>query len=358
MSQKTILVVDDTEENIDILVNMLTGYDIAVALDGEGALEIANSEEIDLILLDVMMPVMDGYEVCKRLKESEKTRDIPVIFLSAKIEIEDEIKGLELGAVDYISKPFSPPRVKERIKNHLLLKEAKDCLRDQNEYLEAEIRRRTKEIEATEDATISVMASLAETRDSDTGNHIVRTSEYVFLLSRYLSKNPKYSDKLDEKSLEMMYKSAPLHDIGKIGIPDHILLKPGKLEPDEFEKMKEHCKIGYDAIVTAEKKLKEIKVSFLSFAKQIALSHHEKWDGSGYPQGLKGEEIPLCARIMAVADVYDALISERVYKKGMPHEKAVEIIQKDSGTHFDPSVVEAFLALEKEFAAIAKEYSN
>ncbi len=358
MSGKTILIVDDTEENVDILVDLLGEYDLAVALDGVRALEIASQESVDLILLDVMMPEMDGYEVCRILKSQQKTKEIPVIFLTAKIEVEDEIKGLELGAVDYIAKPFSPPIIKERVKNHLLLKSAKDCLRNQNEYLETEVKKRTQEIVAIENATINAMASLAETRDNDTGNHIVRTKNYVGLLARHLSKNPKFSERLDERSLEMICKSAPLHDIGKIGIPDHILLKPGKLEADEFETMKTHSKIGHDAIVSAEKNLENIQVSFLSFARQIALSHHEKWDGSGYPEGLKGEDIPLCARIMAVADVYDALISERVYKKGMPHEQAVEIIKKDSGTHFDPDVVEAFVLLEQEFKTIAMRYAN
>lgn len=354
----TILVVDDTEANIDILVDLLGEYDIVVALDGESAIQIANEESIDMILLDIMMPGMDGYEVCRILKQNEKTKDIPIIFLTAKTEVMDEAMGLELGAVDYISKPFSPPIILHRVRNHLLLKHAQDTLKHKNGYLEDEVKRRTKQVTAVQDVMIVAMASLAETRDNETGDHIRRTQCYVRVLAEYLKKTPKYSEVIDDRTVEMLYKTAPLHDIGKIGIPDHILLKPGKLDEAEFEIMKTHATLGYDAICRAERCMTDIEDSFLQFAREIAYGHHEKWDGSGYPQGLAGEEIPLSARIMAVADVYDALISNRVYKAGMPHEKAAMIILEGRGGHFDPEIVDAFDALQSAFRDIAARHSG
>ncbi len=358
MTDKTILVVDDTEANVDILVDLLSEYDVVVALNGKRAIDIALNESVDIILLDIMMPEMDGYEVCRILKTYQKTKDIPIIFLTAKIGVEDEMAGLELGAVDYITKPFSPPIVKERIKNHLLLKEAKDYLKDKNEYLENEIKKRTEEIVAIQNAAISIMTSLAETRDNDTGNHIVRTSHYVHILAKHLSKNPKFSAQLTESSIELITKSAPLHDVGKIGIPDHILLKKGKLSDEEFKIMKTHVEIGYKAILSAEKNIGKVGSSFLSFAKQITLHHHEKYNGTGYPHALKGDEIPLSARIMALADVYDALISTRVYKKSIPHKDAVEMIKRERSSHFDPDITDAFSALEEEFEKVAQQYAN
>ncbi|MCK9199602.1 MAG: two-component system response regulator [Gallionella sp.] len=355
----TVLVVDDTPDNLSLMSGLLKDdYKVKVASNGEKALKIAASENPpDLILLDIMMPGMDGYEVCTRLKADATTRDIPVIFLTAKAEIEDEKHGLELGAVDYITKPISPPIVLARVKTHLTLKASADFLRDKNEFLEAEVARRTAEVAAIQDVTILAMASLAETRDSDTGNHIRRTQFYVKVLAEKLRNHPRFDHFLSDRNITMLFKSAPLHDIGKVGIPDRILLKPGKFEPEEFEIMKTHTTLGRDAIAQAEKDL-GTNVEFLRMAKEIALSHQEKWDGSGYPDELSGDDIPISARLMALADVYDALISRRVYKEGMTHEKAVEIIKAGKARHFDPDIVDAFLELQDEFRAIAAKYAD
>ena len=259
--------------------------------------------------------------------------------------------------MDYITKPISPPIVLARVKNHLALKAHADFLRDKNEFLETEVDKRTSEVVAIQDVTILAMASLAETRDSDTGNHIRRTQLYVKALAKYLATQQKFAALLTDSYIQMLFKSAPLHDIGKVGIPDRILLKPGRLTPEEFEVMKLHTTLGHDAIEQAEKQL-GMQVGFLSMAKDIALSHQEKWDGSGYPHGLKGEAIPFSARLMAVADVYDALISRRVYKEGMPHASAVKIIQEGRASHFDPDVADAFMALQDEFQAIALKFAD
>ena len=355
----TILVVDDTPDNLALMGNLLkSDYKVKVANSGERALKIAASDNLpDLILLDVMMPGMDGYEVCQLLKSNPVTRHIPVIFLTGKTAVEDERRGLELGAVDYLAKPISPPIVLARVKIHLELKAYADFLRDKNDFLEREVSRRTEEVMAIQDVTILAMASMAETRDSDTGNHIRRTQFYVKALAESLSTHPRFAGTLTDHYIQMLFKSAPLHDIGKVGIPDRILLKPGRFEPEEFEIMKTHTTLGRDAIEHAEKQL-GMKVKFLSMAKEIAYSHQEKWDGSGYPQGLAGEAIPLSARIMALADVYDAMISRRVYKPGMPHHKAAGIIIEGRGTHFDPDIVDAFIGLQEKFQAIADRFSD
>lgn len=357
--KSTILVVDDTPDNLTLVSNLLKkDYRVRVAISGEKALKIALSETPpDLILLDVMMPVMDGYEVCQQLRQHQLTAHIPIIFLTAKSEVEDERKGLSLGASDYITKPISPPILEARVRTHLVAKAHADFLTDKTAYLENEVARRTRELTAIQDVTIQAMASLAETRDSDTGNHIRRTQFYVKALAGKLQAHPRFSAYLTPATIEMIFKSAPLHDIGKVGIPDRILLKPGRFEPEEFEIMKTHTTLGRDAIQAAENSL-GLKVDFLSLAKEIAYGHQEKWDGTGYPQGLVGEAIPVAARIMAVADVYDALISRRVYKDSMPHDKAMAIIREGRGNHFDPDMVDAFLAIEEEIKAIAARYAD
>jgi putative two-component system response regulator len=302
-----------------------------------------------------MMPEMSGYEACRKIKGNLATQHIPIIFLTARTGTEDERLGLELGAVDFIAKPINPPIVLARVATHLQLKSVADFLRDQNSFLEQEVQRRGRELAAIQDVTVLVMASLAETRDSDTGNHIRRTQFYVRTLAEQLCRNPRFSSQLDERTVELLFKSAPLHDIGKVGIPDRILLKPGRYTPEEFEIMKTHTTLGRDAIAKAEQQL-GLEVDFLRLAKEIAYSHQEKWDGSGYPQGLKGEQIPLSARLMALADVYDALISRRPYKDPMSHEKAAAIIHEGRGTHFDPDVVDVFAAVEHQFQEIAAHF--
>ena len=287
--KSTVLVVDDMPDNLSLVSSLLRDdYIVRVANNGETALRIATSDyPPDLILLDIMMPGMDGYEVCQRLKADPRSRDICVIFLTVKSEVDDERKGFKLGAVDYITKPISQPILQERIKTHLALKASADFLRDKNQYLELEVARRTQEVVAIQDVTILAMASLAETRDIDTGNHIQRTQHYVKVLAERLRFHPRFKHYINDTSIAMLFRSAPLHDIGNVGIPDRILLKPGHLEPHEFEIMKRHTTLGRDAIEHAEKSL-GVEVVFLHTAKEIALSHQEKWDGSGYPQGLRG----------------------------------------------------------------------
>ncbi len=350
LSSCTVMIVDDTETNIDILVEALgSDFDLRVAMDGETALEAIADETPDLILLDIMMPGMDGYEVCRSLKASPETRDIPIVFLTAMSEEQDEARGLALGAVDYITKPFSPALVKARVRNQLELKRYRD-------HLEDLVRERTRQLVLTQDATIQSMGTLAEYRDPETGGHIRRTQRYVRILAEHLKNQPKFQDRLNDDAIELLVKSAPLHDIGKVGVRDNILLKPGELTEEEFEEMKRHTTYGRDAILASERLLGED--SFLSVAREIAYTHQEKWDGSGYPRGLKGEEIPLFGRLMAVADVYDALISKRVYKPPYPHDTAVAMILEERGSHFDPDIVDAFLELSEAFRKIALEHAD
>ncbi|BCL69883.1 putative CheY-like fused with Metal-dependent phosphohydrolase [Vibrio nigripulchritudo MADA3029] len=356
--KKTILIVDDTAENRTLITGLLKDdYRVLAAVSGMQALELCERFNPDMVLLDIMMPVMDGYEVCYKLKKNPKTESIPVIFLTAKSQIEDEQKGFDVGAVDYILKPISPPILLARVQTHLKLKFAMESLKEHNDVLEQRVKERTEELELLQDATILAMASLAETRDNDTGNHIRRTQKYVKILAETMAESPKYASKLDSETIEALYKSAPLHDIGKVGIPDNILLKPGKLTDEEFDIMKGHSKLGGDTIDAVEKTL-GVTCAFLQHAKDIAYYHQEKWDGSGYPDHLVGEDIPLSARLMAVADVYDALISSRCYKPPFPHSKAVEIIESSSGSHFDPDVVEAFRRVEQTFDEIAHRFAD
>ena len=355
----TVLVVDDTAANLILISDLLqTHCKVKVASSGLRALKIAFSElPPDLILLDIMMPDMDGYEVCRQLKANPATRDIPVIFLTAKTDTSDEQLGFELGAVDYITKPISPPIALARVKANLTLKASSDFLKDKNVFLEQEVARRTAEVRDIQDVTILTMASLAETRDNETGNHIIRTQHYVKLLAQKLQKHPRFTHYLDDAMVDLLFKSAPLHDIGKIGIPDSVLLKPGKLTPEEFEVMKTHTTLGKLAIESAETRLGK-HVPFLRCAKEIAYSHQEKWDGSGYPEGLAGDAIPVSARLMAIADVYDALISRRVYKPPFSHEAAMAIILEGRGVHFDPDVTDAFSQVHLACKEIAQRHAN
>lgn len=346
----TILIIDDTEENIDVLVDLLCqDYKLLVALDGQRGLELAEMNKPDLILLDVMMPGINGYEVCKILQSKEEMKHIPIIFLTALSDDKDEAFGISIGAMDYIRKPFNPVIVYSRIKNYIMVKNYQN-------KLEQMVLDRTEQVERTKDTIIKSMGVMAEFRDPETGAHIKRTQHYLLELSNYLKSNKNYSDYLTEKTIEAMFKSAPLHDVGKVGVPDHILLKPGPLTDEEFTIMKEHALYGKMAIDKIREDLPN--EYFIDFAHDIAYTHHEKWDGSGYPEGLKGNEIPISGRIMALADVYDALISERVYKPAFSHEEAKLIIVKGRGQHFDPNVVDAFLALEDRFIDIAKHYND
>ncbi|GKT19127.1 two-component system response regulator [Acidovorax sp. SUPP2522] len=355
----TVLVVDDTPDNLTLMGTLLRDhYHVKVANQGEKALRIAQSAPPpDLILLDIMMPGIDGYEVCRQLKAHPQSRDIPIIFLTARSTSDDERTGLAAGAVDYITKPISPPILLARVHTHLALKATADFLRDKSAYLEREVAMRTLEVQAIQDVTIMAMTSLAETRDNETGNHIRRTQLYVKALAEHLRTHPRFEQALTERMIELLYKSAPLHDIGKIGIPDRILLKPGKLTVEEFEVMKTHTTLGRNAIEDAERRL-GMRVAFLSVSKEIAYSHQEKWDGTGYPEGLAGDAIPVSARLMAVADVYDALISKRIYKPAYSHEQACATIVRGRGAHFDPDMVDAFVELADDFRDIAVKYPD
>ncbi len=358
-SSPTLLIVDDSSENLHVLSELLrTDYRVLAATSGEACLEVANRElKPDLILLDVMMPGMDGYAVLARLRENPHTQDIPVIFLTALADAGDEEHGLQLGAADYITKPIVPAIVQARVHTQLQAKLARDWLKNQNEALEAEVSHRMAENNLTQQVSIRALAHLAEIRDPETGNHILRTQSYVLHLARIVRTHPKFAATLTDHYIDLLGRSAPLHDIGKVGIPDHILLKPGKLTAEEWTVMKTHAQLGSKAIEHAERDIKT-PLAFLSLAKEIAHWHHEKWDGSGYPDGLAGDDIPISARFMAIADVFDALISVRAYKAAMTYAEAREIIASGRGKHFDPEMTDAFLADFAEFKAIAERYRD
>jgi putative two-component system response regulator len=281
-------------------------------------------------------------------------------------ESEDETRGFECGAVDYITKPISPMVVKARVRTHLQLRQAREELQVYNRELESKVEQRTQDVQRVQDVTIRALASLAETRDNETGNHVRRTQHYVRLLAERLRDHPRFAADLNDTTIALLFKSAPLHDVGKVGIPDAILLKPGRLDGEEFTIMKTHAELGRKALLAATLDENGQRIipddneagSFLRYACDIAGSHHEKWDGSGYPEGLKGEDIPLSARLMAVADVYDALICKRVYKPAFPHEEAVDIIVKGRGSHFDPDICDAFIEAGEAFQAIAQRFSD
>ncbi len=311
----------------------------------------------DLILLDVVMPDCSGYDIIKELKNDDILSEIPVIFLTARNDEQDETMGLELGAVDYITKPFQQSVLLARIQNHLFMKDAKDFLKSQSKFLEAEVERRVQEIKKVQELVIYMTTSLTETRDNETGNHIKRTQEYTKLLAQKLKTHEKFRHLLDDKMIEMIHQAAPLHDLGKIGIPDCILLKPGRLTPEEFDVIKKHTILGKQVVERAEK-MAGMSFEFMTVVKDIVYSHHEKWDGSGYPEGLKGDEIPLAARLMALADVFDALSTKRVYKDAYPIDVVIEEILKGKGTHFDPDVVDAFLSIKESFISICRSFSD
>ncbi|MCP5407468.1 MAG: two-component system response regulator [Chromatiaceae bacterium] len=359
MKNATVLVVDDEPATLAAMSKILAPhYTVRAANSGARALQIAGTEpRPDLILLDVMMPGMDGYMVLSRLLETPSTNDIPVIFVTAMEAAEDEERGLELGAVDYIAKPFKPTVVLARTRTHLILKQARDFLLDKNEYLEAEIARRMEENQIVQNVSIRALAHLAETRDPETGEHILRTQAYVQTLAEQLKGHPRFGGIMSDHFIDLLTRSAPLHDIGKVGIPDQILLKPGKLSAEEWRIMQTHAAIGAKAIEQAEKDVEQ-PVEFLTLAKEIARSHHERWDGAGYPDALSGESIPVSARLMAIADVFDALISKRVYKPAISFAGAREIIVAQRGLQFDPDIVDAFVEKFDAFVAIAERYRD
>ena len=354
-----ILLVDDNPTNLQVLMGTLEGkgYNLLIAKNGESALTIVRKAWPDLILLDIMMPGIDGFEVCRQLKADPTTQEIPVIFLSALGETTDKVHGLDLGAVDYITKPFQPEEVIARVNTHLTMNRLKkdlalknEELRDMNENLEIKVAERSHQLLKSREGVIFGMAKLTEARDDDTGKHLERICRYVDILARELLKS---DPELDENWVNTVSMTAALHDIGKVGIPDAVLLKPGRLTDEEREIMQKHPSIGGDALL--EMRDHWGASPFLARAIEVTLGHHEKWDGSGYPFGVTGKAIALAARLVALADVYDALTCKRVYKEGMPHDRVRQIIIEESGKHFDPKVVEAFLATEAQFQNVAIE---
>lgn len=334
----TILIVDDTLLNISVLVGLLKdSYRTIVAKDGEQALSRIYSGALpDLILLDIMMPGIDGYEVCRRLKADARTRHIPIIFVSAMSDVGDEAKGLELGAVDYITKPISPPIVLARVKTHL-------ALFNQQRSLESQVEARTQELERSRKELIRRLGLAAEYKDNETGLHVQRMAEYARLVALEMGFSPSNADTLAA--------AAPMHDIGKLGIPDSILCKPGKLTNEEFEIIKSHPVIGAQILDNPDSEL-------LAMAREVALYHHEKWDGSGYPEGLSGEDIPITARIASIADVYDALVSTRPYKRPWTTEQALALFEEQKGRHFDPNVVDAFKRVLPKIMDVQKRLAD
>ena len=341
--QKTILIVDDTPENLDVLKGILSPlYRVQIATNGRLALRIALSPSPpDLILLDVMMPEMDGYEACRHLKENEKTRDIPVLFVTAKSEVADEAKGFELGAADYLTKPVNPPIVLARVKTHLAMHDQRKLLADQVALRTAQLQVRNMELEETRIEVLNQLGRAAEYRDNETGMHVLRMSRYTRLLA--------LKSGLSEPEADLLMHAAPMHDVGKIGIPDHILLKPAKLTDEEFNVIKTHPEVGYKIIGPQSAEV-------LKTGGEIAYTHHEKWNGAGYPRKLKGEEIPLAGRLSAVGDVFDALTSVRPYKKAWTVDDALALIAREAGEHFDPRLANLFIGCKSEVVAIMNRY--
>lgn len=351
-SPSTIMVVDDTPANLRMIDEMLRGlgYRVVAFPKGELAVKAAHRNPPDLILLDIRMPEMDGYEVCRQIKVNSQLQDIPIIFISALRETMDMVKAFQVGGVDYVTKPFRFEEVHARVETHLKIRRMQKELEKHNLHLQELVEEQVREISEAQMAMIFALAKLAESRDDDTGKHLERVQSYCRLIAEALIENRHYPNRLDRRFAKNIFYASPLHDIGKVGISDNILLKPGKLTAEEYEIMKTHTLIGARTLEAVREKYPNN--DFINMGIEIARWHNEKWDGSGYPDGLSGEKIPLSARIMTIADVYDALRSKRCYKPAYSHEKATEIMQKDAGTHFDPLLVEIYMSLENQFEEI------
>lgn len=358
LSGRKVLVVDDLEQNVDILTRFLEpmGFYTRSADSGLAALDLVEEDPPDVILLDLMMPGMNGFDVCRRLKRSQKTRHIPVIIITGMSDKQANVDAVEAGADDFLIKPFDRVLLEARIRSSVKSKLLHDKVLAYQSVLEERVAERTRQLEITQHVTVFSLAKLSESRDTETGDHLERMRSYTRELALELSFWPQYRHAINSTFVDELYHSSPLHDIGKVGIPDRILLKPGKLTFEEFEIMKTHTLIGGDTLRAAD--IEAGSGSFLAMGRDIAFFHHEKFDGSGYPYGVSGEEIPLPARIVALADVYDALSSKRPYKEPFDHPRSKAIILEGRGTHFAPDVVDAFLAREQRFVEIRQHFQG
>ncbi len=356
--RKSVLVVDDAAEELRLLTTMLRRGGLAPrpVTNGRLAIEAAVAEPPDLVLLDVQMPEMSGLDVCRWFKQDERLRSIPIIFISGLQGVDDKVEGFRAGGVDYISKPFQEQEVLARIKMHLRLRQLQAELVSHNLQLEQRIAEQVKVVTASQMATIFALAKLAESRDDDTGKHIERVQTFGRVLADRMREMRLHVTQLTTAFIDNLYQTASLHDIGKVGAPDSILLKPGKLTAEEFDEMKKHCALGANTLAAVLKRHPDNQ--FLRMGVDVARSHHEKWDGSGYPDGLKGATIPLSARIVALADFYDALTSKRCYRPAFSHEDTCRMIQEGGGSHFDPDAVAAFTTREYQFRRIQQEMQN
>lgn len=363
--ESTILVVDDNHLNRDLLMQRLArdGHHVLQAANGLEALQILRDVPVDLVLLDIMMPVMDGYQALSEIKNDQRLCHIPVIIITAFDETEGAVRCIEQGAEDYVGKPFNAILLRARVRASLEKKRLHDLqqrhreqIEHHNRNLEGRVEQQVREISSAQLGAIFAMSKLAESKDPETGEHLERMREYCRTLSQELARLDKYQDLITQTFQDNIYAASPLHDIGKVGIPDNILLKPGGLNDDEWVIMKRHPLIGGETLRAVDRQYPGNE--FIRTGIEIAESHHEKWNGGGYPRGLAGEQIPLVARILALGDVYDALTSKRCYKEKFSHEKSRSIIIEEAGSHFDPDVVEAFLNREDEFMRIRDHFHD
>lgn len=354
-----VLIVDDSPEDIKILANSLPDYiKKQVALDGNRAINILNNSTNlpDLIFLDVMMPKMNGYEVCEIIKSNDKLKDIPIIFLSADSKSESKVDAFSKGGIDYITKPYEKEEVLYRLKVHLKESQIKKELEESNRHLVTIVNEKIQEIAKMQIGTTKALIKLLDIRDGDTGLHVIQSQLLCKMIAEKLKENGHYTDIITMEYIDNIFLASPLHDIGKVAIPDYILLKPGKLTEEEFEIMKKHTTMGADYLLSLLDIYPDNKT--LEMGEKIARYHHERWDGKGYPEGLRGNDIPVCARIMAIADVYNALISKRVYKDKLSHQESIKIISNGRGTYFDPTILDAFLNIEHDIGTLLDDGSK
>ncbi|MDY0360510.1 MAG: HD domain-containing phosphohydrolase [Desulforegulaceae bacterium] len=352
-----ILIIENSPGFSDIIKESMKESHIFIkTLSPENALNFLEKTKPDLIVSETSFDNPTSFKICKAIKSNKETSKIPFIFLSVLNTFENKTKAFELGASDYIILPFEPEEIRLRLKNHIDAHLEKQSLIKQNQILKNKIKTKNIELNLIKETIAEAMASLTECRDAETAGHLKRTSEYIKIISTELKRKNKFKNLLSDKYINLLHKAAPLHDIGKIGIPDKILSKKGPLNTKEYEIMKTHTTLGKNALKKAERKAGENP--FLETAEEIAFTHQEKWDGSGYPQGLKGDEIPLSGRLMAIADVYDALISKRVYKQAFSHDKSVTLIKQLKGIHFDPEITDTFISINHEFKKISQKFTD